>query len=79
MDTIDNTGFYNILGVQKAATPGEIKRAYYLRARQCHPDKNPDNPEAEAEVRIMNRSTMRLFDSTCRKRHICAILCFGCF
>lgn len=51
MATIDNTGFYNLLGVQKTSTPGEIKRAYYVKARVVHPDKNPDNPQAEAEVR----------------------------
>lgn len=52
MAAIDNTGYYTALGVEKTASGGEIKRAYFLLARQYHPDKNPNNPEAEQKVRI---------------------------
>lgn len=42
---------YSVLGVGKGSSDAEIKRSFRKKARQFHPDRNPDDPAAEAKFK----------------------------
>src|SRR3954454_20326971 len=60
--------FYGILGVSRVATADEIKKAYRRKARELHPDTNPD-PGAEEHFKEVARAYEVLSDPDQRARY----------
>ncbi|PKO84279.1 MAG: molecular chaperone DnaJ [Betaproteobacteria bacterium HGW-Betaproteobacteria-11] len=54
--------FYEILGVNRDASDEEIKKAYRKLAMKHHPDRNPDNPKAEAQFKEAKEAYEMLSD-----------------
>lgn len=55
--------YYDVLGVKKNASTDEIKRAYRKLAKKYHPDRNPDDPDAEAKFKEVLEASSVLGDS----------------
>lgn len=61
--------YYEILGVSRGVGPDELKKAYRKLAHQFHPDKNPNNPEAEANFKEASEAYAILSDDEKRAQY----------
>ncbi len=59
----DKKNYYEILGVDKKATPDEIKSAYRKLAMKYHPDRNQGNAEAAEKFKEINEANETLSDA----------------
>lgn len=62
MATGTRRDYYEVLGVARSASAEEIKRAYRQAAIRYHPDRNPDDPEAEERFKEASEAYAVLSD-----------------
>ena len=67
--SVQDSTFYDILGVKPSSTSKEIKRAYYGKAKDVHPDKNPDDEDAAAQFVKLHKAYQTLMDPKSREAY----------
>ena len=61
--------YYEVLGISKSASQAEIKKAYRKMAIKFHPDKNPDDKEAEEKFKLCAEAYEVLSDENKKARY----------
>lgn len=67
VDVLGGRDFYKLLGVRRNADTNTIKKAYRKLAKEMHPDKNPDDPEANEKFQDLGTAYEALKDPDSRK------------
>jgi curved DNA-binding protein len=66
---MDYKDYYKILGVERNATDATIKQAFRKLAMKYHPDRNPDDKQAEDKFKEINEANEVLSDPEKRRRY----------
>ena len=66
---MDYKDYYKILGVERKASEDDIRKAYRKLAMQYHPDRNPNNKQAEDQFKEINEAYQVLSDPKKRSHY----------
>ena len=66
---MDYKDYYKILGLERSAKTDEVRKAYRKLAMQYHPDRNPNNKQAEEKFKEINEAYQVLSDKEKRARY----------
>jgi molecular chaperone DnaJ len=61
--------YYQVLGVAETATVNDVKKAFRRLAKQYHPDRNPNNPQASERFKEINEAHDVLSDPEKRRKY----------
>jgi len=66
---VTETELYDVLGISPSASSGQIKKAYYTKAKELHPDRNLADPAAHAKFQAVGEAYQVLSDETLRAKY----------
>ena len=69
MVSAEKRDYYDLLGVERSASADDLKRAYKQLAIKYHPDKNPDDRDAEEQFKSVSEAYAVLSDPDKRRRY----------